>query len=112
MKLRAISIAITKFASTTASGRAVWTLQPVTVSVAPIAQCVPTNWYTGHACDGFNPLVRANFSAREIRRLFGARTSCPESLTGSIERLQKRYHTMLRKYVAAQHAAGEHIAAK
>ena len=114
MKLRiiAIAIALAGLTGAAAAGQTVETLQPITVSGASIAQCTPPNDHTGHACDGFNQLVRANFSAREIGMLFGASTSYPESRTGGIDRLQKRYHALLQEYVAAQNAVGERVAGK
>ncbi len=116
MKLRTISIsiviAIAGFTSAAAAGQSVEALRPIIVSGSTTAQCVPPNDHTGHACDGFNQLIRANFSAREIGMLFGASTSYPESQTGGIERLQKRYNMLLQEFVAAQNAPGEQFAGK
>ena len=114
MKLRTIiiTIALAGFADAAAAGRAVRTLQPVIVSGAAIAQCVPPNGHPGQARDRFKQLVHANCSAREIGMLVDAWTPYPESLSGGIERQQKRHQTMLREYLAAQYAAGGHIAAK
>ncbi|HEY9111544.1 MAG TPA: hypothetical protein VIM92_07210 [Rhodanobacteraceae bacterium] len=72
----------------------------------------PPNDHTGRACDDFSQLVRANFSAREIGMLFGASTSYPESLTGGVERLQKRYQALLQGYVAQRNLAKQQIAIK
>ena len=107
MKLSTISIAIVLagvvgIASAAGQGKV---MQPITVSGAPVAQCTPPSDTTGHACDAFDQLIRANFSRREIGMLFGYQTSYPESLTGGIERLQHRYQAVLQQYVAAQKGA-------
>jgi len=115
MKLSAISIAIVLagvagIASAAGQGKV---MKPITVSGAPVAECAPPNDTTGHACDAFNQMLRANFSRREIGMLFGHQTSYPESLTGGIDRLQRRYQAVVQQYVAAQRAAnGANIAAK
>lgn len=88
-------------------------MHPIVVSGAPISECLPPNDNTGHACDAFDQLVRANFTPREIGMLFGYSTSYPESRTGGIDKLQHRYQAVLQQYVAAQQAAkGADVAAK
>lgn len=108
MKLSAISIAIViagMAGSAFAAGQDE-IMPPVTVVGAPAAECAPPNDHTGHACDAFNQLVRANFTPREIGMLFGNASSYPELLTGGIERLQRRYQAVLQEYMAAQQSAG------
>ena len=116
MKLSAISIAIVLagFAGVAAAaGQGKIVMPAITVSSAPLSECLPPNGNTGHACDAFNQMVRANFSPREIGMLFGYQTSYPESLTGGTDRLQKRYQAVLQQYVAAQQAAtGADVAVK
>lgn len=107
MKLSAISIAIALavvvgIASAAGQGKV---MPPVTVSSAGISACTPPNDTTGHACDAFNQMLRANFTPREIGMLFGYQTSYPESLTGGIARLQRRYQAVVQEYVAAQQNA-------
>jgi hypothetical protein len=111
MKLRAISIAIVMagFAGVAAAGQPSGTMQPLNVT-GSAAECAPPNDRTGRACDDFSQLVRANFSAREIGMLFGASTSYPESLTGGLERLQKRYQALLQGYVAQRNLAKQQTA--
>ncbi len=79
----------------------------IVVSGAPASECAPPNDTTGHRCDAFNQMIRANFTAREIGMLFGASTSYPESLSGGADRLQRRYQAVLQGYVAAQQAASK-----
>jgi len=107
MKLSAISIAIViaGIAGTAFAAGQGKTMQSVTVMGAPAAECAPPNDHTGHACDAFNQLVRANFTRREIGMLFGASTSYPEYVTGGVDRLQRRYQAVLQEYVAAQQQA-------
>jgi hypothetical protein len=115
MKLSAISIAtaIAGFAGVAFAGQSAGTmLSPVTVSSAAWPGCTPPNDTSGHACDAFNDLVRANFSAREIGMLFGAATSYPEHRNGGIDRLQQRYQVVMQQYLAAQQAGSAQIAAK
>lgn len=86
---------------------------PITIAGAPVSECAPPNDQTGHRCDAFNQMLRANFSRREIGMLFGYQTSYPESQTGGIDRLQKRYQAMLQEYVAAHGRARKaNLAAK
>jgi hypothetical protein len=109
MKLHAITIsiaiALAGFAGIASAAGQSETLTPVEVLGPPIGQCTPPNDTTGHACDTFNQMVRANFSPREIGMLFGARTSYPEHLTGGIDRLQRRFQAVVQAYVAQQQAA-------
>lgn len=111
MKLLATTIAIAIAGST---GAAVagdgQTMAPVYVSAADFAACTPPN--SSVACAGLHDWIRANFSKRELGMLFGARTSYPESLTGGIDRLQARYHALVREYVAQLDASDGRIAAK
>ncbi|MBS0432332.1 MAG: hypothetical protein JSS21_08010 [Proteobacteria bacterium] len=111
MKLHAITIAIAMaaFAGAAAAGNQ-QTMSPVYVSPADVAACTPPS--DAPACGNFHRWIRANFSEREIGMLFGARTSYPESLTGGIDRLQKRYQALVQEYVAQQNAASEQVAAK
>jgi hypothetical protein len=114
-KLSAISIAIViaGIAGTAFAAGQGKTMQPVTVTGAPAAECAPPNVHTGHACEGFNQLVRAHFTPREIGMLFGAGTSYPEYVTAGIDRLQRRCQAVLQEYLAAQQAASHaDIAAK
>lgn len=115
MKLSAISVAIVLagIAGTAFAANPGRTLNPVVVSASGSGECTPPNDTTGHACDAFNEMLRANFSTREIGMLFGYSTSYPESLTGGIDRLQRRYQAAVQQYVAAQQAAGKsEVAAK
>lgn len=80
-------------------------MPPIIARASSVAGCTPPNDTTGHACDAFNQLIRANFSAREIGELFGASTAYPEYLTGGIDRLQRRYQAVVQEYVAAQQKA-------
>ncbi|MBU6478521.1 MAG: hypothetical protein KGQ32_11385 [Xanthomonadaceae bacterium] len=116
MKLSAITIAIVLagMAGVAAATGQNQVLPSVNVQAAGISACTPPNDTTGHACDGYNEFLRANFSRREIGMLFGASTSYPESLTGGIDRLHKRYDALLQQYVAAHSAvnAGADVAAK
>ncbi|HJP97960.1 MAG TPA: hypothetical protein VJ862_05290 [Rhodanobacteraceae bacterium] len=80
-------------------------MPPITAQALSVAGCTPPNDTTGHACDAFNQLIRANFSAREIGELFGYASNYPESRTGGLERLQRRYQAVVQEYVAAQQMA-------
>ena len=106
MKLRTISIAIAlaSIAGVASAAGQNTVMQGITVSAAPVSECVPPNDATAHACDAFNQLVRANFSPREIGMLFGYQTSYPESLTGGTDRLQRRYQAVITQYMAAREA--------
>lgn len=109
MKLSAISIAIVLagvvgVASAAEQGKV---MQTVNATALSSAGCLPPNDTTGHACDAFNQLIRSNFSRREIGMLFGASTPYPESLSGGIDRLQRRYQAVLQEYVAAQQTASK-----
>lgn len=107
MKSSAILIAIALLGvagAASAAGQA-QSLPTVTVRGLPLGTCAPPNDHTGHACDAFNDLVRANFSPREIGMLFGNRTSYPEFRNGGIGQLEHRYQAVLQAYVAAQQAA-------
>lgn len=114
MKLRTISIATILLGTTgvAVAGNPSSLMQPVTVSGAGIASCTPPNGSTGHACDSFDQMLRANFTPRQLGMLFGYRTSYPEYLTGGIDRLQKRYDALVQQYLAAhrQTANGESVA--
>lgn len=103
MKFRAIPIAIVLagMAGVAAAGNGNAT-RPANVAGSAIAQCVPPDDTAGHACDSFHDLLRANFTAREIGMLFGARTSYPEYLTGGIDRLQRRYEALVQGYLTGQ----------
>lgn len=107
MKLSAISIAIViaGIAGTAYAAGQSNSLSPIVVPGAPVAECTPPNDTTGHACDAFNQMLRANFSPREIGMLFGASTPYPEYVTGGVDRLQRRYQAVVQEYVAAQPAA-------
>lgn len=107
MKLSAISVAIilAGAAGVAFAGGQTNVMPPINVHPAGVAACAPPNGTTGHACDGYNQFLRANFTPRQIGMLFGARTSYPEYLTGGIDRLQKRYDTLLQQYVASQRAS-------
>lgn len=113
MKLHAITTAIAlagfagiAMADKPAQTARVETMPSITVSAAAF-ECTPPNDHTGHRCDAFNDLIRANFSPRQIGMLFGHRSSYPESLTGGIDRLQRRYQLVVQQYVAAQQAASK-----
>lgn len=117
MNFRAISIAIVLAGLTStafAAGQQSRIMQSVTVTGTSVSGCTPPNDSTGHACDAYDQMLRANFSDREIGMLFGNRTSYPENLTGGIDRLQKRYDTLLQQFIAAHSAvnAGADVAAK
>ena len=108
MKLSAITIAIILAGSAGgafAAGQGK-VMPAVNVQAAGVAACTPPNDTTGHACDAYDQFLRANFSRREIGMLFGASTSYPESLTGGIDRLHKRYDALLQQYIAAHSAVG------
>lgn len=107
MKLSAIYIAIAMagFAGVAVAGQPHQTMQTVDVSSKALAECAPPNDTTGHACDAFNQLIRANFTRREIGMLFGASTAYPEYLTGGIDRLQLRYQAVVQEYLVAQQEA-------
>lgn len=116
MKLSAITIAIilagTAGAAFAASHDKV--MPQINVQAAGTSACTPPNDTTGHACDAYDAFVRANFSEREIGMLFGYQTSYPQSLSGGIDRLHKRYGALLQQYIAAQPAmhAGTDVASK
>jgi hypothetical protein len=104
MKLSAISIAIvlaSVVGVASAAGQS-QTLPRVNVSAVGISGCTPPNATTGHACDSYNAFLRANFSSRQIGMLFGYQTSYPEYRTGGIDRLQRRYQSLLQQWVASQ----------
>ncbi|TAN05409.1 MAG: hypothetical protein EPN36_06400 [Rhodanobacteraceae bacterium] len=107
MKLRTISIAILLVGMTgvAVAGNSTHLMQPVTVSAAGISACTPPNGGTGHACDAYDQMLRANFTPRQLGMLFGDQTSYPEYLSGGIERLQKRYDALVQQYLAAQRRA-------
>lgn len=113
MKLSAITIAtaiaVAGFAGTAAAANQ-QSLPPLQVSAARASGCEPPA--DAPACGDFHRWIRANFSEREIGMLFGNRSSYPEYLSGGIATLKKRYQVLVRQYVAAQHAASEHIAVK
>lgn len=116
MKLSAISIAIVlaSLAGVASAAGQSRVLPSVVVSGVDVSACTPPNGTMGHACDAYGQFLRANFTSREIGMLFGARTSYPENLTGGIDRLQKRYDTLLQQFIAAHSAvnAGADVAAK
>lgn len=99
MKLSAISIAIViaGIAGVASAAGQEQILPPVNVSGAGISACTAPNATTGHARDGDNQFLRANFSVREIGMLFGYQTSYAEGLTGGIDRLQRRYQDLLQQ---------------
>lgn len=103
MKLRTLSIAtiLVSVAGVAMAGSPGSTMQPVAVSAAGIANCTPPNGSTGHACDAYDRMLRANFSMQEIGLLFGDRSSYPGYLAGNRERLQKRYDAVVQQYLAA-----------
>lgn len=107
MKIQAIAIAITLAGICGAAAAGNNTLQPVNVSDVTV-QCTPPDDTAGSACDAFDRLVRANFTPREIGMLFGYSTSYPESRSGGIDRVQRRYQALMQGYIAgrAQPAAG------
>ena len=116
MKLSAITIAVVLagvagIASAAGQGKV---MPEVNVQAAGISGCTPPNDTAGHACDAYDQFLRDNFSAREIGMLFGYQTSYPESLSGGIDRLHKRYDTLLQQYIAAQPAVhgGTDVASK
>lgn len=116
MKLGAISIAVVVAGVIGTAGAAqppTETLPAVQVSASAATACIPPTDVAGHACDAFDQLVRAHFSAREIGMLFGYQSAYPEYLTGGIDRLQRRYRAVLQEYAAAQQAAdGTAVAVK
>lgn len=109
MKLSTLSIAIVlaSIAGMASAAGQDKIMQPVTVSGVDVSACTPPNDTTGHACDAYDQMLRANFTAREIGMLFGYQTSYPENLTGGIDRLQRRYQTVLQDFVAAQQRSSE-----
>lgn len=109
MKRRTLSIAIVLAGMTgvAMAGGPANLMQPVTVSTATIAECTPPNGNTGHACDGYDQMLRANFSSREIGLLFGNRTAFAGYVAGDRGRLQKRYEALVRQYLASQHQASQ-----
>lgn len=116
MKLSAIYIAIVLagVAGAAAAAGQSQELPSVNVEAAGVSACTPPNDTAGHACDDYDQFLRANFSPREIGMLFGYQTSYPESLTGDIDRLHKRYDVLLQQYIAAHSAmdAGADVASK
>ena len=116
MKLSAISIAIllSGIVGVASAAGQDKVMPEINVQAAGVSACTPPNDTTGHACDAYDQFLRANFTSREIGMLFGYQTSYPESLTGGIDRLHKRYNVLLQQYVAAHSAvaAGADIAAK
>jgi hypothetical protein len=116
MKLSAITIAtiLAGLAGVASAAGQNKVMPEVNVQAAGISACTPPNDTTGHACDGYDQFLRANFTAREIGMLFGYQTSYPESLTGGIDRLHKRYDALLQQYIAAQSVthAGTDVASK
>jgi hypothetical protein len=116
MKLSAISIAIILAGAAGAAfaGGQADVMPAVNVQAEAVSACVPPNDTRGHACDDYDRFLRANFSSREIGMLFGYQTSYPESLTGGIDRLQRRYDVLLQQYIAAHSAvdAGADVASK
>lgn len=116
MKLSAISIVIVlaSIAGVASAAGQHKVMQPITVAGVDVSACTPPNDTTGHVCDDYDQFLRANFSAREIGMLFGYQTSYPENLTGGIDRLQRRYESLLQQYVAAHSAvrAGSDVAAR
>lgn len=108
MKLRTLSIAIILIGTTGAAVAAQPSAlaQPVTVSEAAISTCTIPDANTGHACDSFDQMLRANFTPRQIGMLFGYETSYPEYLTGGIDRLRKRYDALVQQYLAAHRQSG------
>lgn len=115
MNFRAISVAIVLagLAGTAVAAGQGRTMQSVTVTGTPVSACTPPNDSSRHACDAYNQMLRANFSAREIGMLFGYQTAYPESLAGGVDRLQHRYQVVLQEFVAAQQRAEEaRVAAK
>jgi hypothetical protein len=111
MKLQAITIAVAfaGFAGAAAAQNPDQALSPVVVS-GEVAACTPPS--AEPACGNFHRFIRANFSAREIGRLVGDRTSYPEYLIGEVDRVQRRYELLTRQYLAAQSPANRQIAAK
>lgn len=109
MKLSAISVAfvLTTIVGVASAAGQSTVMHPITVSGAPVSECTPPNDTAGHACDAFNQMVRANFTPREIGMLFGYASNYPESLTGGIGRLQRRYQAVVQEYVAAQQKASQ-----
>ena len=116
MKLSAtyIAIVLASMSGIASAAGQTSSMPPIVVSGSPISGCTPPNDTSGHACDAFNQMLRANFSPREIGMLFGARTSYPESVSGGIDRLERRYGQVVREYVAAQQQAvgGTRVAVK
>lgn len=105
MKLHVITVAIVSsyFAAAAVAGEQQRMLPSVEVSARSIQACTPPAY--APSCEGLHRLIRANFSDREIRMLFGHPSSFPEYLTGGIDRLHKRYDGLVQEYVAAQQAA-------
>lgn len=111
MKLPAISIAIAIALAGLAGVAAAAQPGGASAAAAPgITGCEPPNDHTGNACEEFNRLVRSNFTPREIGMLFGSSTSYPESRTGGLARLQRRYQALIQEYVARQNAPRPEVA--
>lgn len=56
------------------------------------------------ACKDLHRAIRFNFRDREVAMLFGAGSVYPQYRNGGIERLQVRYQTWLKAYLAEQQA--------
>lgn len=116
MKLGTVSfaIALVVTAGTAAAAGQNQVLEPIVVHGGVAALCTPPNGATGHVCDGYDQLVRANFTSREIGMLFGYQTSYPENLTGGIDRVRQRYDALVQRYLTAQATvkSGATVAAK
>lgn len=108
MKLSTISTAIVLAGIVgVASAAGQEQVMPTVTAVGPsIVDCTPPNDTTGHACDAFNQLVRANFTHREIGMLFGRASSYPELRRGGIDRLlQRRYRVVMQEHIVARQKA-------
>ncbi|CAM5227872.1 hypothetical protein [Rhodanobacter lindaniclasticus] len=105
MKLQMLTIAIVSscFAAAAVARDHQPMLPSVVVTAKSIQACTPPAY--APSCEGFHRLIRANFSDREIRMLFGHSSTFPEYLTGGIDRLHKRYDGLVQEYIAAQQAA-------
>lgn len=104
MKLSAIAIAVVcaGIAGVASAAGPTHVLPQINVSPASYTDCTPPNGATGHACDAYDQFLRANFSSRQIAMLFGNRSSFPEYRTGGIDRLQRRYQSMLQQFAVTQ----------
>lgn len=81
------------------------TMPAVSVHSVSISACTPPNGATGHACDTYDAFLRANFSAEEIRSLFGCRSCEPGYLAGERTQLVNRYDALLQQYLAVHPTA-------